>query len=45
MRTIAAVTGARSDYGCLIPVLKGIKAEPSLQLMLFVTGMHLSPDF
>jgi len=45
MRTIAVVTGARSDYGCLVPVLKGIKAEPSLQLMLFVTGMHLSPDF
>ena len=45
MRTIAAVTGARSDYGCLFSVLKGIKAEPSLQLMLFVTGMHLSPDF
>jgi UDP-N-acetylglucosamine 2-epimerase (non-hydrolysing) len=39
------VTGARSDYGCLLSVLKGIKAEPSLQLMLFVTGMHLSPDF
>ena len=45
MRTIAAVTGARSDYGLLFPVLKAISADPSLRLQLFVTGMHLSPDF
>lgn len=45
MRTIAAVTGARSDYGLLVPVLKGITADPTLRLKLFVTGMHLSPDF
>ena len=45
MRTIAAVTGARSDYGLLVPVLRGISADPTLQLKLFVTGMHLSPDF
>ncbi len=45
MRTIAAVTGARSDYGLLTPVLKAIVADPTLRLKLFVTGMHLSPDF
>lgn len=45
MRTIAAVTGARSDYGLLVPVLRGIAADPTLRLKLFVTGMHLSPDF
>lgn len=45
MRTIGAVTGARSDYGLLVPVLRGISADPTLRLKLFVTGMHLSPDF
>ena len=45
MRTIAAVTGARSDYGLLVPVLKGIVDDPTLRLTLLVTGMHLAPDF
>ena len=45
MRTVAVVTGARSDYGLLFPVLKAISADPILRLQLFVTGMHLSPDF
>lgn len=45
MRTIAAVTGARSDYGCIVPVLRGISTDPALRLKLFVTGSHLSPDF
>jgi UDP-hydrolysing UDP-N-acetyl-D-glucosamine 2-epimerase len=45
VRTIAAVTGARSDYGGLVPVLRGISTDPTLRLKLFVTGSHLSPDF
>lgn len=45
VRTIGAVTGARSDYGLLVPVLKAISTDPDLRLKLFVTGMHLSPDF
>ncbi len=45
MRTIGAVTGARSDYGLLTPVLKAITTDPTLRLKLFVTGMHLSSDF
>jgi UDP-hydrolysing UDP-N-acetyl-D-glucosamine 2-epimerase len=45
VRTIGVVTGARSDYGMLLPVLKAISADPALRLKLFVTGMHLSPDF
>ena len=45
MRTIGVVTGSRSEYGLLFPVLKAISAEPALCLKLFVTGMHLSPDF
>lgn len=45
MRSIGAVTGARSDYGCLVPVLRRIQADPELELRLFVTGMHLSAEF
>jgi UDP-hydrolysing UDP-N-acetyl-D-glucosamine 2-epimerase len=45
MRTIGVITGARSDYGLLLPVLKLIVADPELELQLFVTGMHLSPEF
>jgi UDP-hydrolysing UDP-N-acetyl-D-glucosamine 2-epimerase len=44
-RAIGVVTGARSDYGLLRPVLKRIVADPQLKLVLFVTGMHLSPSF
>lgn len=44
-RKIAVVTGARSDYGLLYPVLKIINETVGLQLQLLVTGMHLSPEF
>lgn len=45
MRTIGVVTGSRSDYGILLPLLRAVSNEPSLKLSLFVTGMHLSPEF
>jgi UDP-hydrolysing UDP-N-acetyl-D-glucosamine 2-epimerase len=45
MRTISAVTVARSDYGIYLPVLRQIQAEPGLRLGLLVSGMHLSPEF
>lgn len=45
MRTIGIVTGARSDYGLYLPLLKKIQSDPDLQLKLIVTGMHLSPEF
>lgn len=45
MRTIGVVTGARSDYGIYVPLLKKIQADPDLHLHLIVTGMHLSPEF
>lgn len=44
-RRIGVVTVSRSDYGHLLPVLKGIAAVPDLELMLFVAGMHLAPEF
>jgi len=45
VRTIGVVTGARSEYGLLFPLLKAISSDSALRLKLFVTGMHLSPDF
>ena len=45
MRKIAAITGARAEYGILYPVLKEIGNHPDLELAIIVTGMHLSPEF
>lgn len=45
MRTIGVVTTSRADYGIYLPILRRIKAEPELKLHLYVTGMHLSPEF
>ncbi|MGB0383247.1 MAG: UDP-N-acetylglucosamine 2-epimerase [Ardenticatenaceae bacterium] len=45
MRTIGVVTVARSDYGIYLPILRQIQATPDLRLQLFVSGMHLSPEF
>ena len=44
-RSICIVTGSRAEYGLLRPVIEGIRANPSLELQLIATGMHLSPEF
>ncbi|MEO5374473.1 MAG: UDP-N-acetylglucosamine 2-epimerase [Alphaproteobacteria bacterium] len=44
-RTIAVVTGARSDFGIYLPVLRAIRETPELDLRLMVCGMHLAPGF
>jgi GDP/UDP-N,N'-diacetylbacillosamine 2-epimerase (hydrolysing) len=44
-RTIAAITGTRSDYGLMSPVYREIKADADLELQLVVTGMQLLPEF
>lgn len=44
-RTICVVTGTRAEYGLLYWLMKGIAADPDLELQLVVTGMHLSPEF
>jgi len=41
-RNICAITGSRSEYGILRPVLLEIKKNSELNLSLIVTGMHLS---
>ncbi len=45
MRTLGVVTGSRADYSIYRPLLRTVRAELSLDLKLFVTGMHLSPEF
>ncbi len=45
MRTIAAVTVGRSDYGIFLPILRAVAAAPDLDLHLIVSGTHLSPEF
>jgi UDP-hydrolysing UDP-N-acetyl-D-glucosamine 2-epimerase len=42
---LAVVTGSRSEYGLLKPLMEVIKAHKSAQLQLVITGMHLSPEF
>ena len=43
MRSVAVVSVGRSDYGIYLPILRQIQTESDLKLLLFVSGMHLSP--
>ncbi len=45
VRKISIVTVARSDYGIYRPVLKALAKESNLEVTLWVSGMHLSPEF
>jgi UDP-hydrolysing UDP-N-acetyl-D-glucosamine 2-epimerase len=45
MRSICVVTGARSDWGIYLPILQRIREEPTLDLQVVATGMHLAPAF
>ncbi|MEA3321198.1 MAG: UDP-N-acetylglucosamine 2-epimerase [Bacillota bacterium] len=42
---VIAVTGTRADYGIYHPILKQLEADPTFDLNLIVTGMHLSPFY
>lgn len=44
-RKICVITGTRAEYGLLKPVIKGIEKEEDFELLLYVTGAHLSPEF
>ena len=44
-RRIAVLTGSRSEYGLLYWTIRGIVEDPELELLLLVTGSHLSPKF
>ncbi len=45
LRKICVVTGTRAEFGLLMPLLNEIESDPSLDLQIIVTGMHLSPEF
>jgi len=42
-RRVLALTTSRADYGLLRPLLRGIDNHPELELILVVSGTHLSP--
>ena len=45
MKKICVITGSRAEYGLLRLVMEGIRDSPELELLIIVTGMHLSPKF
>src|SRR5690348_3870681 len=44
-RKILAVTGARSEYDILYPILEKIERDPVFELKIVVTGAHLSEKY
>lgn len=42
---IAVVTGSRSEYGILRPVIEALQADPAFTVEVIATGAHLSPEF
>lgn len=44
-KKIAVFTGTRADYGLLYWLMKDINSEPSLELQIIASGMHMSPEF
>lgn len=45
IKKIMVVTGTRAEYGLLKPVMKAIKNNPQLELLLAVTGAHFEDLF
>jgi UDP-hydrolysing UDP-N-acetyl-D-glucosamine 2-epimerase len=45
MRRIGVVTGARSDYGIYLPILRRIQSASDLALVLIAGGSHLSAEY
>ena len=42
---VCVVTGSRSEFGLLEPLMRAIKQGPGLELQVVATGMHLAPAF
>lgn len=42
---IAVVTGSRSEYGILRPVIEALRRDPFFQVEVIATGSHLSAEF
>jgi GDP/UDP-N,N'-diacetylbacillosamine 2-epimerase (hydrolysing) len=45
LRTIAAITGSRGEWGYLRPILQLIERDPALDYRIIATNMHLLPTF
>lgn len=45
MKSILAVTGARAEFGILLPVLRAIQSRSDLSLSVAATGLHLLPEY
>jgi GDP/UDP-N,N'-diacetylbacillosamine 2-epimerase (hydrolysing) len=44
-KKICAITATRAEYGIMEPVLRQIKSDPDLELLLAVSGTHLLEEF
>jgi len=44
-KKVCIFTGTRAEYGLLKPLMEKIEKEPTLELQVIVSGMHLSPEF
>jgi len=44
-RKIGVVTGARAEYGYLRPLMRKIEESDKLELLLYVTGLHLAKEY
>ncbi len=44
-RVVGVVTVGRSDLGYALPVIRRIREDSALELRLYVSGMHLAPEF
>jgi GDP/UDP-N,N'-diacetylbacillosamine 2-epimerase (hydrolysing) len=42
---ICIITGTRAEFGLLRWLMQEVQSEPSLELQVIATGMHLSPEF
>lgn len=45
MKKVCVVTGSRSEYGLLYPLLKKLKAQKEIKLQIVACGMHLASEF
>ena len=45
MKKICIITGSRSEYGLLKPLMDEIRSDKDLNLQIIATGMHLSQEF
>ena len=45
LRKICVVTGSRAEYGLLHQIMHHLAGDPSVELQIVATGMHLSSEF